>query len=104
MDPSLTLGCGSWGDNSVSANVTPLNLLNIKTVAARRENMLWFRVPPKIYFKQGALETALRELQGKRRAFIVTDKPLYDIGACASTCKTLDSVGVAHQIFFDVRE
>ena len=103
LDPSLTLGCGSWGDNSVSTNVTPANLLNIKTVALRRENMLWFRVPPKIYFKGGALDLALRELKGKKRAFIVTDKPLYDLGTCNAITKTLDHVGVAHSIFYDVR-
>ena len=102
LDPSLTLGCGSWGDNSVSTNVTPMNLLNIKTVALRRENMLWFRVPPKIYFKGGALDLALRELKGKKRAFIVTDKPLYDLGVCNTITKTLDHVGVAHTIFYDV--
>ena len=102
LDPSLTLGCGSWGDNSVSTNVTPANLLNIKTVALRRDNMLWFRVPPKIYFKGGALDLALRELKGKKRAFIVTDKPLYDLGTCNAITKTLDHVGVAHTIFYDV--
>jgi acetaldehyde dehydrogenase/alcohol dehydrogenase len=102
LDPSLTLGCGSWGDNSVSTNVTPANLLNVKTVALRRDNMLWFRVPPKIYFKGGALDLALRELKGKKRAFIVTDKPLYDLGTCNAITKTLDHVGVAHNIFYDV--
>jgi acetaldehyde dehydrogenase/alcohol dehydrogenase len=102
LDPSLTLGCGSWGDNSVSTNVTPANLLNIKTVALRRENMLWFRVPSKIYFKGGAMEVALRELKGKKRAFIVTDKPLYDMGVCDSLTRTLDSVQVGHTIFSDV--
>jgi acetaldehyde dehydrogenase/alcohol dehydrogenase len=69
---------------------------------AGRENMLWHRLPPKIYFKGGALELGLREMKGKKRAFIVTDKPLYEIGVCESVTRTLDSVGVAHTIFFDV--
>jgi acetaldehyde dehydrogenase/alcohol dehydrogenase len=102
LDPSLTLGCGSWGDNSVSANVTPMSLVNIKTVAARRENMLWFRVPAKIYLKGGSLEPALRELKGKKRAFIVTDKPLYDLGVMTQVTKVLDSIDVEHSIFYDV--
>lgn len=80
LDPSLTLGCGTWGGNSVSENVGVQHVLNIKTVTERRENMLWFRVPPKVYFKYGCLPVALRELAGKQRAFIVTDKPLYDLG------------------------
>ncbi|MFM6406806.1 MAG: bifunctional acetaldehyde-CoA/alcohol dehydrogenase, partial [Microcystis sp.] len=83
LDPSLTLGCGTWGGNSISENVEPTHLLNIKTVAERRENMLWFRVPPKVYFKYGALPIAIRELAGKKRAFIVTDKPLFDLGVTA---------------------
>ncbi len=102
LDPSLTLGCGSWGDNSVSTNVTPLNLINIKTVATRRENMLWYRVPPKVYLKGGCLEPALRELKGKKRAFLVTDKPLYDLGVLDPVTKILDSIEVHHTTFFDV--
>lgn len=102
LDPSLTLGCGTWGDNSVSTNVTPLNLINTKTVAFRRENMLWYRVPPKVYFKGGCLEPALRELKGRKKAFIVTDKPLYDMGVLDPITKTLDSIGVRHTVFFDV--
>jgi acetaldehyde dehydrogenase/alcohol dehydrogenase len=102
LDPSLTLGCGTWGDNSVSTNVTPLNLINTKTVASRRENMLWYRVPPKIYFKGGCLEPALRELKGKKKAFICTDKPLYDLGVLDPITKTLEAVGVRHTTFFDV--
>ncbi|MGD1918647.1 MAG: aldehyde dehydrogenase family protein, partial [Pleurocapsa sp.] len=78
LDPSLTLGCGTWGGNSVSENVSVHHLLNFKTVSERRQNMLWFRVPPKVYFKYGCLPVALRDLAGKKRAFIVTDKPLYD--------------------------
>ena len=78
LAPSLTLGCGSWGGNSVSENVGPKHLLNIKSVAERRENMLWFRVPEKIYFKYGCLGVALKELKDmdKKKAFIVTDKVL----------------------------
>ena len=80
LEPSLTLGCGSWGGNSVSENVGVKHLMNIKNVAKREENMLWFRIPPKVYFKPGSLSFALKELKGKKRAFIVTDKPLFDFG------------------------
>lgn len=102
LDPSLTLGCGSWGSTSVSTNVGPQHLLNVKSVTERRENMLWFRVPPKIYFKGGCLEVALRELKGKHRAFIVTDKPLYDLGYAEKVTKVLDTVNVHHQVFYHV--
>ncbi|NEQ76530.1 MAG: bifunctional acetaldehyde-CoA/alcohol dehydrogenase [Okeania sp. SIO2C9] len=102
LDPSLTLGCGTWGGNSVSENVEPHHLLNIKTVAERRENMLWFRVPPKIYFKYGALPTAMRELAGKQRAFIVTDKPIYELGMTRGLENVLDEVEVKYDIFYDV--
>ena len=77
LEPSLSLGCGSWGGNAVSGNIGVEHLLNYKTVAERRENMLWFKVPPKVYFKRGATDLALRELQGKKRAFIVTDRFLF---------------------------
>jgi acetaldehyde dehydrogenase/alcohol dehydrogenase len=102
LDPSLTLGCGTWGGNSVSENVTPRHLLNIKTVSERRENMLWFRIPPKIYFKSGCLPVALEELAGKKRALIVTDKPLYDMGLLKEVTDVLDRIGVGHDIFYDV--
>jgi acetaldehyde dehydrogenase/alcohol dehydrogenase len=102
LDPSLTLGCGTWGGNTVSDNVTPHHLLNIKTVSERRENMLWFRVPPKIYFKYGCLSVALRELAGKQRAFIVTDKPLFDLGLVDKLTTVLDEIGVKHDVFHDV--
>lgn len=102
LDPSLTLGCGTWGGNSVSENVGPHHLLNIKTVTERRENMLWFRIPPKVYFKAGCLPVALRELAGKKRAFIVTDKPLYDLGVTQEVEEVLDAIGVKTQTFFDV--
>jgi acetaldehyde dehydrogenase/alcohol dehydrogenase len=104
LPPSLTLGCSSWGGNSVTDNVGVKNLLNVKTVAERRENMLWFRVPEKLYFKPGCLETALRELKelGKTRAFVVTDKPLFDLGYAGMVTKTLAGLGIAHTVFFDV--
>lgn len=102
LDPSLTLGCGTWGGNSVSENVEPRHLLNIKTVAERRENMLWFRVPPKIYFKYGALPVALRELADKKRAFIVTDKPIYELGMTRAIEEVLDEIGVKYDTFYDV--
>ena len=82
--------------------MTPLDLLNVKTVALRRENMLWYRVPPKVYLKGGCLEPALRELKGKKRAFIVTDKPLFDLGVIDPVTRTLESVGVHHTTFYDV--
>ncbi|MEL6223753.1 MAG: aldehyde dehydrogenase family protein, partial [Cyanobacteria bacterium J06627_8] len=102
LDPSLTLGCGTWGGNSVSENVEPHHLLNIKTVAERRENMLWFRVPPKVYFKYGSLPVALQELAGKRRAIVVTDKPLYDMGMTASLEDALKKIGLTYDVFYDV--
>ena len=103
LEPSLTLGCGSWGGNSVSENVGIKHLLNYKTVAERRENMLWFKVPPKIYFKRGATDLALRELKGRQRAFIVTDRFLFDSGAVYNITKVLEDIGVDFQIFFDVK-
>jgi acetaldehyde dehydrogenase / alcohol dehydrogenase len=104
LAPSLTLGCGSWGGNSVSENVGVKHLLNIKNVAERRENMLWFRVPEKIYFKYGCLPVALRELKdlGKKKAFIVTDKVLYDLGFIDTVIKVLDEIGVDYKVFYDV--
>jgi len=104
LSPSLTLGCGSWGGNSVSENVGVKHLLNIKTVAKRRENMLWFRVPEKIYFKYGCLPVALRELKelGKKRAFIVTDKVLFQLGITEHITKVLDEIGIEHVVYFDV--
>ena len=103
LEPSLTLGCGSWGGNAVSGNVGVEHLLNYKTVAERRENMLWFKAPAKIYFKRGATDLALRELQGKKRAFIVTDRFLYNSGAVNKITNVLDEIGIEHQVFFDVK-
>ena len=103
LEPSLTLGCGSWGGNSVSENVGVKHLLNYKTVAERRENMLWFRVPPKIYFKRGATDIALRELEGKKRAFIVTDRYLFDSGMVSAITNVLEDMDIEYQIFFDVK-
>ena len=103
LEPSLSLGCGSWGGNSVSGNIGVEHLLNYKTVAERRENMLWFKVPPKVYFKRGAVDLALKVLKGKKRAFIVTDRYLFNSGAVDHIVKVLDEVGIDHQIFFDVK-
>ena len=106
LAPSLTLGCGSWGGNSVSENVGVKHLLNIKTVAERRENMLWFRAPEKIYIKKGCLPIALDELKtvmGKKRAFIVTDTFLYENGYTKPITDKLDEMGIAHTTFFDVQ-
>ncbi len=105
LAPSLTLGCGSWGGNSVSENVGVKHLINIKTVAERRENMLWFRAPEKIYLKKGCLGTALDELKtvmGKKKAFIVTDSFLYQNGYTKSIALKLDALGIEHATFFDV--
>ncbi|MBR3594366.1 MAG: bifunctional acetaldehyde-CoA/alcohol dehydrogenase [Clostridia bacterium] len=105
LAPSLTLGCGSWGGNSVSENVGVKHLLNIKTVAERRENMLWFRAPQKVYIKKGCLPVALDELKnvmGKKRAFIVTDSFLYNNGYTKSITDKLDEMGIVHTTFFDV--
>ena len=105
MTPSLTLGCGSWGGNSVSENVGVKHLLNIKTVAVRRENMLWFRAPEKVYIKKGCLPVALDELgrvMGKKRAFIVTDSFLYGAGFTKPIIDKLDEMGIVHTTFFDV--
>jgi acetaldehyde dehydrogenase/alcohol dehydrogenase len=102
LAPSLTLGCGSWGGNSVSENVGVKHLLNIKSVAERRENMLWFRVPPKIYFKFGCLPIALQELEGKKRAFIVTDKPLFELGYAEKVTKVLEKMNIDCEIFYEV--
>ena len=102
LPPSLTLGCGSWGGNSVSENVGVKHLINIKTVAERRENMLWFRVPEKVYLKKGCLAVALDELRDKKKAFIVTDKFLYNNGYTKSVTEKLDSMGVQHTTFYNV--
>ena len=104
LDPSLTLGCGSWGGNSVSQNVAPKHLLNIKTIAKRRENMLWFRVPEKVYFKYGCLREALRDLQddGRKRAIIVTDRFLYESGVLNGALATLEELGIRFELFADV--
>lgn len=100
--PSLTLGCGSWGGNSVSENLTPEHLLNIKTVAMKKENMLWFRVPEKIYFKRGCMEHALNDLAGKKKAFVVTDRFLFDNGLLEPLTDKLERMGILVDIFADV--
>ena len=102
LAPSLTLGCGSWGGNSVSENVGIKHLLNIKTVAIRRENMLWFRAPEKVYFKKGCLPVALAELKGHKKAFIVTDSFLYNNGYTKPVENKLDEMGISHTTFYNV--
>ena len=105
LTPSLTLGCGSWGGNSVSENVGIKQLLNIKNVAERRENMLWFRAPEKVYFKKGCLPVALEELRdvmNKKKVFIVTDTFLFQNGYTKSVSDKLDQLGIVHQTFSDV--
>ncbi|MBQ3936225.1 MAG: bifunctional acetaldehyde-CoA/alcohol dehydrogenase, partial [Ruminococcus sp.] len=106
LAPSLTLGCGSWGGNSVSENVGVKHLLNIKTVAERRENMLWFKAPEKVYFKNGCLPVALEELKnelGKKRAFVVTDTFLYKNGYAKCITDKLSEMGIAYHVFSDVQ-
>ena len=105
LAPSLTLGCGSWGGNSVSENVGVKHLINIKTIAERRENMLWFRAPEKVYFKKGCLGVALRELKyvmNKKKAFVVTDTFLYKSGFTKAITDRLDEMGITHTTFYNV--
>lgn len=104
LAPSLTLGCGSWGGNSVSENVGPKHLINVKSIAERRENMLWFRVPEKTYFKYGCLPIALQELHdlGKKKVFIVTDRVLFELGYTNKITDVLDRNGIQYKIFADV--
>lgn len=103
LAPSLTLGCGSWGGNSVSENIGVKHLMNIKSVAMRRENMLWYRVPNKIYFKPGATALALAELTGKKRAFIVTDKVMVELGHVKKVASILEQHGMTVEVFADVK-
>jgi acetaldehyde dehydrogenase/alcohol dehydrogenase len=103
LEPSLTLGCGSWGGNSISENVGVRQLLNIKTVAERRENMLWFRLPPKIFFKAGCLPIALDELRDRKRVFVVTDRPLFELGYADKVTDLLEAMGMETQVFFEVQ-
>ena len=105
LKPSLTLGCGSWGGNSVSENVGVKHLINIKTVAERRENMLWFRAPEKVYLKKGCLPAALDELKtvmGKKKCFVVTDEFLYSHGYTKPITDKLDEMGIQHTTFWNV--
>lgn len=104
LSPSLTLGCGSWGGNSISENVGPKHLINVKNVAERRENMLWFRVPERVYFKYGCLPIALNELKdlNKKRAFIVTDKDLFKLGYTNKITSILEECNIEYKIFSDV--
>ncbi|MBE8167749.1 MAG: bifunctional acetaldehyde-CoA/alcohol dehydrogenase [Shewanella sp.] len=102
LAPSLTLGCGSWGGNSISENVGPSHLINKKMVAKRAENMLWHKLPSSIYFRRGCLPIALEELNTKRRTLIVTDKYLFNNGYCDETLKILKSQGLETEVFYDV--
>ena len=102
LPPSLTLGCGSWGGNSVAENVGVRQLLNIKVVAERRENMLWFRTPQKIFIKRGCLTAALEELSDKKRIFIVTDNFLFKNGNLSPVTDKLDKMGISCTVFYDV--
>ena len=101
--PSLTLGCGSWGGNSVSENIGVKHLMNVKTVACRRENMLWFRVPPKIYFKLGALRPALEEYKDRRRACIITDTTMEQLGHVRKVSEVLENMGMEVRVFSGVQ-
>ena len=103
LEPSLTLGCGSWGGNSISENVGVKHLMNIKNIAERRENMLWFRIPPKVYIKYGCLALALRELSDRKRAVIVTDRPLYDLGYADRVTHVLEEMNLEFEVFFEVK-
>lgn len=103
LAPSLTLGCGSWGGNSISENVGPQHLINKKTVAKRAENMLWHKLPPSIYFRRGALPFALEELKGKKRCLIVTDRFLFENGYINETVAVLKGLGIEVETFFDVQ-
>ncbi len=105
LTPSLTLGCGSWGGNSVSENVGIMHLLNVKTVAERRENMLWFRVPEKVFIKSGCLEEAtaeIGEVYNSKKVFIVTDKFLFENGYTERITKKLDELSIKHTVFYDI--
>ena len=103
LEPSLTLGCGSWGGNSISENVGVKHLMNIKNIAERRENMLWFKVPPKLYIKYGCLALALKELTDRKRAVIITDKPLYDLGYADKVTQVLEEMKMEYEVFFEVK-
>ena len=102
LAPSLTLGCGSWGGNSVSENIGVKHLMNVKSVAERRENMYWYKVPHKIYFKRGALSQALAELAGKQRAYIITDKTMEQLGHVRAVADVLESLNIKFRVFSNV--
>ncbi|MBP5430541.1 MAG: bifunctional acetaldehyde-CoA/alcohol dehydrogenase [Elusimicrobiaceae bacterium] len=102
LAPSLTLGCGSWGGNSVSENIGVKHLMNVKSVAERRENMYWYKVPQKIYFKRGALQQALAELQDKKRAYIITDKTMEQLGHVRTVIDVLEGLNIKVRVFSDV--
>lgn len=103
LDPSLTLGCGSYGGNIISGNIGVKHLLNTKTIVERRENMLWFRVPPQIYFKYGCLPTAIQSLKGRQRAFIVTDRAIVSFGYLEPLIQALEAIGAQFEIFSEIQ-
>ena len=103
LEPSLTLGCGSWGGNSISENVGVKHLMNVKSIAERRENMLWFKVPPKIYFKYGCLNLALKELSDRKRALVITDEALYNMGFADKVTNVLEEMRMDFEVFFEVK-
>ena len=102
LAPSLTLGCGSWGGNSVSENIGVKHLMNVKSVAERRENMYWYKVPSKIYFKRGALSQAMAELKDKQRAYIITDKTMEQLGHVRAVADVLESQNIKFRVFSNV--
>jgi acetaldehyde dehydrogenase/alcohol dehydrogenase len=102
LPPSLTLGCGTWGKNAVSENIGVKHLMNVKSVAERRENMYWYKVPQKIYFKRGALQQALPELTGKKRAYIITDKTMEELGHVKAVTDVLEKMNVRYRLFTGV--
>ena len=104
LDPSLTLGCGTWGGGVISGNVGPMNLLNIQVIADRRDNMLWYRIPSRIYFKPGCLPTALQDIKGLHKAFIVTEKSIFDSGMVQEIREVLEQLAITFKIFDDIED
>ena len=104
LDPSLTLGCGTWGGGVISGNVGPMNLLNIQVIADRRDNMLWYRIPSRIYFKPGCLPTALQDIKGLHKAFIVTEKSIFDSGMVQEIREALEQLSITFKIFDDIED
>jgi acetaldehyde dehydrogenase/alcohol dehydrogenase len=103
LEPSLTLGCGSWGGNSISENVGVKHLMNVKNIAERRENMLWFKVPSKVYFKYGCLNLALKEMNDRKRGLVITDESLYNMGYADKVTAVLEEMKMEYEVFFEVK-